>query len=87
MPRHPSTSSPTFQPPPSARYRHSGSAGTSSALSIWLSVDPMSDKYPGLSPYTYCVNNQVRVIDPDGSAYFEVGGKTSEMRSAFRFFS
>ena len=38
-------------PPPAARPRHSDSAGTS-ALSIWLSVDPMSDKYPSMSPYT-----------------------------------
>ena len=35
-------------------------------LSIWLSVDPMSDKYPGVSPYAYCANNPVRLVDPDG---------------------
>ena len=49
----------------SARHRHSGFAGTST-LSIWLSVDPMSDKYPSTSPYTYCGNNPVRLVDPDG---------------------
>lgn len=59
MPTHLSTSSPTFPPPPSARHYHSD-------LSIWLSVDPMSDKYPGVSPYTYCGNNPVRLVDPDG---------------------
>ncbi len=37
-----------------------------SALSIWLSVDPMSDKYPGVSPYAYCGNNPVRLVDPNG---------------------
>ena len=37
-----------------------------SALSIWLSVDPMSDKFPSTSPYTYCANNPVRLVDPDG---------------------
>ena len=37
-----------------------------SDLSIWLSVDPMVDKYPNLSPYTYCANNPVRIFDPDG---------------------
>ena len=40
----------------------------SSALSIWLSVDPMSDKYPSLSPYTYCANNPIRIIDPSGDS-------------------
>ena len=43
-----------------------GSRYYSSDLSIWLSVDPMSDKYPSLSPYTYCANNPVKLTDPDG---------------------
>ena len=43
-----------------------GSRYYSSDLSIWLSVDPMSDKYPSLSPYTYCANNPVRLVDPNG---------------------
>src|SRR5690554_2434455 len=34
--------------------------------SIWLSVDPMSDKYPHLSSYNYCANNPVMLVDPDG---------------------
>ena len=43
-----------------------GSRYYSSDLSIWLSVDPMSDKYPSLSPYTYCANNTVKLVDPNG---------------------
>lgn len=35
-------------------------------LSIWLSVDPMSDKYPHLTSYNYCANNPVMLVDPDG---------------------
>ena len=43
-----------------------------SDLSIWLSVDPMSDKYPSMSPYTYCGNNPVRLVDPDGEDVWEI---------------
>ena len=43
-----------------------GSRYYSSDLSIWLSVDPMSDKYASLSPYTYCANNPVKLVDPNG---------------------
>ena len=45
-----------------------GSRYYSSDLSIWLSVDPMSDKYPSFSPYTYCANNPVRCVDPNGDS-------------------
>ncbi len=47
-------------------YSYFGARYYSSSLSIWLSVDPMSDKYPGVSPYTYCWNNPVRLVDLDG---------------------
>ena len=43
-----------------------GSRYYSSDLSIWLSVDPMSDKYPSLSPFVYCADNPVKVVDPNG---------------------
>jgi RHS repeat-associated protein len=38
----------------------------SDILTGWLSVDPMADKYPSLSPYAYCGWNPVRLVDPDG---------------------
>ena len=43
-----------------------GSRYYSSDLSIWLSVDPMAGKYPSLSPYVYCADNPVKLVDPDG---------------------
>ena len=43
-----------------------GSRYYSSDLSIWLSVDPMSGKYPSLSPYVYCADNPVKLVDPNG---------------------
>ena len=38
----------------------------SDILTGWLSVDPMADKYPGLSPYAYCAWNPIKLVDPDG---------------------
>ena len=32
----------------------------------WLSVDPMFEKYMGMSPYNYCVGNPICFVDYDG---------------------
>ena len=55
-----------------------GSRYYSSDLSIWLSVDPQASKYPSLSPYVYCANNPVKLVDPNGEEigdYFNQYGK------------
>ena len=36
-------------------------------LTSWTAVDPMSDKYPSLSPYNYCAWNPIKLVDPDGN--------------------
>ena len=35
-------------------------------MTMWLSVDPMSGKYPSISPYAYCAWNPIKLVDPDG---------------------
>ena len=50
----------------------------SEVLTGWLSVDPMADKYPFISPYAYCAWNPVKLVDPDGREiddYFSYTGK------------
>lgn len=47
-------------------YYYFGARYYNSYLSLWLSVDPMSDKYPSLSPYNYCAWNPMKIVDPDG---------------------
>src|SRR5690606_4196232 len=37
-----------------------------SRLGRWLSVDPLAEKFPSVSPYVYTLNNPLRFIDPDG---------------------
>ena len=40
-------------------------------MTMWLSVDPMADKYPGISPYAYCAWNPIRLVDPDGNDWYQ----------------
>jgi len=47
-------------------YDYFGARYYSSSLGIWLSVDPLSDKYPSLSPYVYCADNPMKLVDPTG---------------------
>ena len=35
-------------------------------MTMWLSVDPMTDKYPSTSPYAFYIWNPLRLVDPNG---------------------
>ena len=56
-------------------YTYFGARYYDADLSIWLSVDPMSDKYPSLSPYCYTANNPVVLVDPNGMEFDEATDK------------
>ena len=55
----------------------------SEILTGWLSVDPMADKYPNISPYVYCAWNPVMMIDPDGRKIRFAKGTTIEQQEQF----
>ncbi|GHT35579.1 hypothetical protein FACS189434_13610 [Bacteroidia bacterium] len=40
--------------------------------SVWISGDPLQEKYPGVSSYAYCANNPIGFRDPTG-----MGGEPS----------
>ena len=41
-------------------------------LSLWMSVDPLTEKYAGLSGYVYTIDNPVKLIDVDGRDIYEL---------------
>ena len=42
---------------------------------MWLSVDPLADKYPNVTPYLYCNGNPIMLVDPDGNDWYEADGE------------
>lgn len=64
-------------------YSYFGSRYYNSDLSIWLSVDPMAAKYPSLSPYVYCADNLVKLVDPNGKEVCDGGDPSSKRLRRF----
>jgi RHS repeat-associated protein len=58
-------------------YTYFGARYYDSDLSVWLSVDKLSDKYPSISPYAYAANNPVKLIDPNGDSLW-INGSNGE---------
>ncbi len=44
-------------------------------LPRFLSLDPLTEKYPSISPYAYCAGNPVRYIDPTGKVAVTIDNK------------
>lgn len=56
-----------------------------SQLYIWLSVDPLSNKYPQWSPYAFVFNNPLKYIDPDGREGIVVTGGEYNSESRYKY--
>ena len=50
----------------STGYTDFGARQYSPSLRRWMTPDPLSEKYYGTSPYAFCNNNPVNLVDPDG---------------------
>jgi RHS repeat-associated protein len=66
-------------------YSYFGARYYNSDASIWLSVDPMADKLPELTPYNYVANKPIIAVGPDGKflniIVGAVAGAAAEMTS------
>ena len=40
------------------------------AIARWTAADPLSEKYYGISPYAYCANNAICLVDPTGKDWY-----------------
>ena len=47
-----------------------GARQYNSIVPSWTSVDPLAEKYYNISPYVYCGNNPVNIIDPNGLSWY-----------------
>jgi RHS repeat-associated protein len=51
-------------------------------ISLWLSTDPLQEKYPNISSYAYTVNNPIKYIDPDGRKFTPAAARMSSQIKA-----
>ena len=58
-------------------YDYFGARYYNSKLGVWLQVDPLSEKYPGWSPYAYTLCNPLRYTDPNGMDTTSVNANAS----------
>jgi RHS repeat-associated protein len=56
-------------------YNYFGARYYDSGLSVWLSVDPLAEEYSNMSPYAYCGDNPIMLIDVDGQKIDWIGSR------------
>lgn len=49
----------------------------------WDRIDPLCEKYYSTSPYVYCENNPVMLVDPDGRIPYKKAVKSGIVTSKF----
>ena len=49
------------------------------ATGRWVTQDPLSEKYYGISPYAFCAGNPMKYVDADGMRIFPKGQEELDM--------
>jgi RHS repeat-associated protein len=53
------------------------------ALARWMNTDPLAEKFPAYSPYNFCLNNPLRLVDPDGRSPKDIIVTTKDGKALF----
>ena len=67
----------------STGYTDFGARQYNPALRRWMTPDPLSEKYYGISPYAFCNNNPVNLVDPDGRRLYFADGVSDVFKQKF----
>lgn len=62
---------------PGASYLDFGARLYSPRKAMWLSPDPLMEKYYGIGPNVYCAGNPVNIVDPTGSIIYLFGDSSA----------
>ena len=50
---------------------------------MFLSLDPLAEKFYGISPYSYCAGNPVNLVDPSGKKVYLKANASEEFKKKF----
>ena len=67
----------------STGYTDFGARQYSPTLRRWMTPDPLSEKYYGISPYAFCANNPVNFVDLDGRKLYFASGVSDVFKQKF----
>ena len=69
------------------RYQYFGARYYDPVACSWTVVDPLAEKYPGITPYAYCAGDPVNYVDPTGEKIYMLFYTVGNRRGDEMFFA